>query len=109
MSATAISRAAARDLLAGQPARVAAAVPALVVGVHDLGHRPVAVDPAHDPRAVLGVALDHLPLLVGQPRVGQQDRVREGELADVVQQPGGVHELLLAPRVQPSASAIARA
>ena len=31
-------------------ARVAAAVPALVVGVDDLGHRRVAVDPAHDPR-----------------------------------------------------------
>src|SRR5207244_12275682 len=47
---------------------------------------------AHDPRAVRRVALDRQPLLVRQARVGEQDVVREGELADVVQQAGGVQD-----------------
>ena len=83
-----------RHRLARQPARVAP-VPALVVGLDDLRDRGVAVDPAHDRGAVLRVAFDRLPLLVGQARVGEQDLVAEGELADVVQQPGGVDDVLL--------------
>ena len=97
-----------RDLLAREPVRVAGAVPALVVAEHDVGHRPVAVDAAHDPRPVRGVAADDLPLLLAQRLGGEQDRVGERELADVVEQPGGVRELLLRGG-RPSAIAIARA
>jgi hypothetical protein len=42
------------------------------------------------------VQLDQLPLLVGQLAVGEQDRVGQDELADVVQQRGGVDQVLLA-------------
>ena len=44
----------------------------------------------------LRVQLDQLPLVVGQPAVGEQHGVREDELADVVQQRGGVDQVLLA-------------
>ena len=60
-----------RDLLAREAVRVAVAVDALVVGEDDLGDRAVAVDPARPARALLGVALDDLELLVRELRVGE--------------------------------------
>ena len=46
--------------------------------------------------ALLGVELDQPPLLVGEFAVREQDRVGEDELADVVQQRGGVDEVQFA-------------
>ena len=87
-----------RDRLAGELVRVALAVPALVVAEDDLRHRRVGLHPRDDAGAVLRVAADDLPVLLGQRRGGEQDRVGERELADVVQQPGGVDEVLLRAR-----------
>ena len=78
-------------------ARVAAAVDPLVVAEHDLRDVPVAVHAAHDVRAPLRVRADQLPVLLRQAHAGQRV-VGEGELADVVQQPGRVDELLVARR-----------
>jgi hypothetical protein len=66
-----------------------------VVAEDDLGDRPVAVDAADDAGAVDGMALDELALLGGEPLLRQEDRVRERELADVVQEAGGVDEVEL--------------
>ena len=75
-----------RDRVPRQAARVAAAVEALVV-VPDRGHRLVEEpEPLDDPRALLGVALHDHPLVVGQRRRLEQDRVRDRELADVVEE-----------------------
>ena len=52
----------------------------------------------HELGALLGVELHDLPLLVGQLAVGDEDRVGEDELADVVEQAGGVDQVLLALR-----------
>ena len=84
-----------RDLLERHVV-VAIAVVALVVAVDDVRHRAVAVDPPHEPCALLGVHLHDAPLLVGELAVGEQDRVREDELADVVQERRGVDQILLA-------------
>ena len=87
------------DLVAGEAARIALAVDALVVGEDDLADRLVAVDLRDDPRALGGVGLDRLPLLVGEPAAaGLEDVVREHELADVVQQAGRVGQLLVLRR-----------
>ena len=87
------------DFVAGEAARVALAVDPLVVGEDDLRHRPVAVERGDDAGALLRVALDQHPVLVGERHVGLEDAVGKDELADVVQQRGDVDELLLAPRV----------
>ena len=79
-----------------EAARIALAVDPLVVGEDDLGDRAVAVERGDDPRALLRVALDQHPVLVGERHVGLEDPVGEDELADVVQQRGDVDELLLA-------------
>ena len=77
--------------------RVAAAVDPLVVGEDDLGDRAVALDPLDEPRALLRMAADDLAICsVRQPRLGEQDRVGEDELADVVQEAGRVDDVLLA-------------
>ena len=78
---------------AGSPCR-----PALVVGQDDLGDRAVAVDLGDDPRALVGVHADDLPVALGERDVGLEDVVGEDELADVVQQAGGVDELLVLRR-----------
>src|ERR1035437_1027144 len=75
------------DLLAGEPARVAAAVPPLVMGARDKGAH------VHDLRrgvrehfvADLRVGLDHLVLLWGELATLLQDAVGDGDLADIVQ------------------------
>ena len=79
-----------RDVIARQAARVAFAVDSLVVGEDDLGDRPIAVERGDDAGALLGVAADQHPVLVGERHVGLQDAVGEDELADVVQQRGDV-------------------
>ena len=93
-----------------RPGRIAAAVDALVVVEDRVGDRAVAVERADERRAVLRVAADHGPVLVGQD-LGVQDPVGQRELADVVQQAGGMDDFLLvlvgsrAPWPAPSRSA----
>ena len=43
---------------------------------------------------ILRMASDHRPVLVGED-LCMQDVIRQGELADVVEQPGGVNQLLV--------------
>lgn len=78
-----------RDLLAGQPCRVARPVPALVVGDDRL---PARAQPAEQGPAVLradlGVAPDHAPLLLVQRSRLVQDRRGDLQLADVVEERG---------------------
>ena len=83
-----------RDLLALEAARIALAVDPLVVGEDDLRDRPVTVERGDHPRALLRVALDQHPVLVGERHVRLQDPVGEDELADVVEQRRDVDELL---------------
>ena len=78
------------------PLRVAAAVDALVVGADDLGDRPVDADVAQQLGADLGMAADRRASRVGELAAALHDAVGEDELADVVQQPGRVRELLVA-------------
>ena len=76
-----------RDLLAGEPARIAAAVEAFVVMLHRNG--PLAqpgLKRPDDPRAFVGMAPDAVHLPVGEPcRLGK-DLGWDHELADVVEQ-----------------------
>ena len=74
----------------------------------DLGDRAVALDALDELGALLGVELDQLPLVVGQLAVGEEDGVGQDELADVVQQRGGVDQVLLALVDSPSISATSR-
>ena len=85
-----------RDLFARDAGRIAAAGEALVVVQDDLGDRAVALDALDQLGALLRVELDLLPLVVGELAVGEQDAVGQDELADVVQQRGGVDQVLLA-------------
>ena len=86
------------DVVAGQAARVAVAVDPLVVGEDDFRHRPVAVERGDHAGALLGMALDQHPVLVGERHVGLEDAVGKDELADVVQQRGDVDQLLFLAR-----------
>ena len=86
------------DFVALEAARIAFAVDPLVVGEDDLRDRAVAVERGDDAGALLRVALDQHPVLVGERHVGLEDPVGEDELADVVQQRGDVDELLLLAR-----------
>ena len=85
-----------RDLVADEPVRIAAAVDPLVMSEDDLGDRAVALDAGDEPGALLGVHADDVELLLRELGVGEQDRVGEDELADVVQQRGRVDHVLLA-------------
>ena len=90
-SATARMRAWRESCGADQAQVVAAAVEPLVVRG---GHRREVGeggDPAEDLGAVARVLADHAPLLVGQLVGLVEDRVRDAELADVVQQAGAPH------------------
>ncbi len=87
-----------RDVVALETARVAEPVGPLVVGDDDVADRPVAVHLGDDAGALVGVAADLLPVLLGEANVGLEDAIREHELADVVQQAGGMGELLVALR-----------
>src|SRR4029077_11244906 len=80
-----------RDVLALQPVRVTRAVEALVVvadGRHGVVQKAEAVD---DACPFLRMALHERPLLGGQARRLQENRVRNRELADVVEE-GGMSE-----------------
>ena len=101
-------REAQRDLVADQPGRVAAAVDVLVVVEDRVRDRPVAVQAPHERRAVLRVAADHRPVLVGE-HLGVEDPVGQRELADVVQQAGRVDEVLVGLASSRSRCASARA
>ena len=91
-------RASSGIVVAVQAARVALAVDPLVVGEDDLGDRAVAVQRGDDAGALLGVAADQHPVLVGERHVRLEDAVGKDELADVVQQRGDVDQLLLLAR-----------
>ena len=86
-----------RDGVAGQAARIAAAVDALVVGEDDLGHVLVVGQMADELRPALWVALDDLPLLVRE-LAGLEHPVGEHDLADVVVERRGVAQPLLGLR-----------
>ena len=77
------------------PLRVAAPVDPLVVGQHDLGDRAVHPEVAQHVGAQLRVLLDRHPVLVGQRAAPLMHSIRQREVADVVQQPSGVRELLV--------------
>ena len=77
-----------RDVLAGQPVEVAAAVPALVV-VADAGPDRLDVGQVADDRVPEpDVLLDDRVLVGRQRRRLAQDRVRDPDLADVVEESG---------------------
>src|ERR1035441_7138008 len=71
-----------RDLVADQARRVAVPVNVLVVVEDRVGDGAVAVESADERGALLWMAPDHGPVIVGQD-LGAQDTVREGELAYV--------------------------
>ena len=78
--------------LGAEPIRVAAPVDALVVGAHplgDVGEAGVQQDAGTD----LGVAPHLLPLHVAQRAGLVEDRVGDPELAEIVQDAGGVDAL----------------
>ena len=75
-----------RDLLAPQPVGVARAVEALVVVADRRDRVAEESEPVDDAGALVGVALHQRPLLLRQARGLQQDRVRNRELADVVEE-----------------------
>src|SRR5919109_163366 len=77
-----------RDRVAAEPVGIAAAVPALVVVADERDRRAEAAELADDRRAVDRVPLDRLELLRGQSRGLREDRVRHGELPDVVEERG---------------------
>src|SRR5918993_149299 len=82
-----------RDLLAGEPMEIAGAVPALVV-VSDAGPDDVVVDEgSHDRFAEGDVLLDDVVLLCSQLSGLAQDRVRDPDLAHVMEQAGGPDRL----------------
>ena len=74
-----------RDLLAAQPVRVAAAVPALVRRADDGRDGAQVRDARDDALAGHGVIGDQGRLLVGERRRGPQHGPRHARLADVVQ------------------------
>ncbi len=89
MSATLTIRAAERDVESGQPGRVAAAVPALVMLPHGAGGVAEPRDQGHDHGvAVLRVLAHFLVLGGGESPWLVEDRVRDEQLADIVQQAG---------------------
>ena len=90
-SATWMIARAERDLVPAQTVRIAGAVEALVVVPdrrHGVGHEAETVD---DPGSLGGVPAHQAPLLGVETRRLHQDRVRDRQLADVVEE-GGVAE-----------------
>src|SRR3954466_10225788 len=74
-----------RDLLTGETARVAAAIPTLVVPRHHLGDRGLDL-PADDPLAFERMLSDAEALALGQGAGLRQDPLADAELPDVVQE-----------------------
>ena len=75
-----------RDLLALQAVGIAGAVEALVVVADRRNGVAEEAEPVDDAGALVGVALHQRPLLLRQARRLQQDRVRDRQLADVVEE-----------------------
>src|SRR5206468_1776585 len=75
-----------RDLLALEPVGVASAVEALVM-VPDRGYRVVQeAEAVDDAGALVRVPLHQRPFVLGEARRLEQDRVRNRQLADVVEE-----------------------
>ena len=75
-----------RNVLSLQPVGIPRPVEALVV-VTDGGHGVVEeAEPVDDARPLLCVPLHQRPLIAGEARGLQEDRVRDGELPDVVEE-----------------------
>ena len=73
--------------------RIAVPVPSLVV-VEDRGHGRVhPLEPSHDPRAVLRMAFHDLELELREAGRLREDRVRNADLADVVEKPGEAEDV----------------
>src|SRR5207245_1996301 len=75
-----------RDLVAGDPVRVARAVPALVAMAHDRAYVLQPVDRRDDPLTELRVPLDHRTLRGRQAPRLPEDAGRDPDLADVVEE-----------------------
>ena len=82
-----------RDLVALEALRITLAVPALVVAEDQRSHRVRKRHRADDLGAHLRVHADLLELFLRQRSGFRQDVLRHGELADVVQQGGGLDTL----------------
>ena len=75
-----------RDRLGGEPVGIPGAVEVLVAVADDRPHVLEALDRGDDPLAELGVRLHDGPLLRGQPARLLEDRRRDPDLADVVEE-----------------------
>src|SRR5207253_6521052 len=75
-----------RDLLAGEAVRIAATVPALVARADDRRDVRERLDRREDPLADDRVRAHHRPLLVVERRALVQHRLRDADLADVVEE-----------------------
>ena len=75
-----------RDLVPRLAVRIAAAVPALVAVADDRADVLELADRAEDPLAELRMRLDDLPLLVRERAGLRQQRRRDADLADVVEE-----------------------
>ena len=84
-----------RDLLALQTVGVAGAVEALVMVADCRNGVSEEAEPVDNPCTLVGVTPHQLPLLLGQARRLQQDRVRDRELADVVEERGVAKQIEL--------------
>ena len=84
-----------RDLLPSQAVRIAGAVEALVMVADRRNGVAEEAEPVDDARALVGVALHQRPLLLRQARRLQQDRVRDRQLADVVEERGVAEQVEL--------------
>ena len=103
-SQTATMRAPSGIVLAGQPVRVAAAVPALVARAHEARHGPQRWSREQDALADDRVPAHEAPLgLVERPGL-LEDRVGDGDLADVVEL-GGVRDVVELLAVHPQLAA----
>ena len=74
-----------RDGFPAQSARVAGAVEALLVTQHDVRGLPHAGHLRHDAIAHFRMSAHFLPFAVAQRPLLEQDRVRDSDLADIVQ------------------------
>jgi len=86
------------DLGASQAVGVAAAVPALVLGPDHGREVRERVHRRDDPLADLGVAAHVVALALGEPARLAQDGVADADLADVVQEGGGLDVVEVARR-----------
>lgn len=77
-----------RNVISGKPARVALAVPALMVGVHGVEDELVAVERVHHLRGEARMLPDDLEFLRSERLRLLEDRVWQRQLSDVVEERG---------------------